>query len=60
MVDIDDFVMDACNEFMPSVCGKFLARDNRKGEKYEVITGCAIEYMKKAMVCQWLKFCGPL
>ena len=27
MVDIDEMVMDACAEFMPSVCGKYLRRE---------------------------------
>ena len=50
MVDIDDTVMDACSEHMPSVCGKYLARDNREGQRHKIVTGCALQYIKVAMV----------
>lgn len=46
MVDIDEMVMDAAAEFMPSVCGKYLKRENWDGPNYKVINGCAIQFMK--------------
>ena len=50
MVDIDDAVMEGCSDFMPNVCGDFLKKGNRKGERYNIITGCAIEFLKNAIV----------
>ena len=62
MVDIDEMVMDACAEFMPSVCGKYLKRENWDGPNYKVINGCAIQFMKDCQVvilCTFLMlFCG--
>ena len=50
MVDIDDMVMEACNKFMPSVCGKFLDKKTREGPNYKVIVGCAIKFLQEAKV----------
>ena len=50
MVDIDDMVMEACNEFMPSVCGKFLDKKSREGPNHKVIAGCAIKFLAEAKV----------
>ena len=50
MVDIDAMVMDACNQFMPTVAGNYMARENWEGENYKVIAGDAIAYMKNCMV----------
>jgi spermidine synthase len=50
MVDIDETVMDACSELMPSVCGKYLAKGNREGQRHKVVTGCALEFIKNALV----------
>ncbi len=49
MVDIDDVVMDACNEWMPSVCGEYMLRKNWNSNNYKIIAGCAIEYMKNCV-----------
>merc|ERR1712004_12765 len=49
MVDIDGMVMDACAEFMPNVCGKYLKRIHWDGDNYEVINGCAIQFMKDCL-----------
>ena len=46
MVEIDEMVMNACAEFMPSVCGKYLKKENWEGPNYKVINGCAIQFMK--------------
>jgi len=46
MVEIDEMVMNACAEFMPSVCGKYLKKENWEGTNYKVINGCAIQFMK--------------
>jgi len=46
MVEIDPMVIDACSEFMPSVCGKYLKKENWDGPNYKVINGCAIQFMK--------------
>ena len=51
MVDIDGMVMDACAEFMPNVCGKYLKRVHWDGDNYKVINGCAIQFMKDCLVC---------
>lgn len=50
MVDIDEMVMEACAEYMPSVCGKYLKRENWDGPNYKVINGCAIQFMKDCLV----------
>jgi spermine synthase len=50
MVDVDEVVMEACTQFMPSVCGKYMDKDNRTGPKHTVIVGDAIEYMKNCIV----------
>ena len=50
MVDIDGMVMDACAEFMPNVCGKYLKRIHWDGDNYKVINGCAIQFMKDCLV----------
>ena len=50
MVDIDDMVMEACNKFMPSVCGKFLDKKTREGPNHKVIAGCAIKFLAEAKV----------
>ncbi len=50
MVDIDDVVMDACTEFMPSVAGNYMARGNRDGPNYKVFAGCAIQFLRNALV----------
>ena len=55
MVDIDGMVMDACAEFMPNVCGKYLKRIHWDGDNYKVINGCAIQFMKDCMVCHDIK-----
>ena len=53
MVDIDDMVMDACSKHMRSACGNFLDRDNREGPNHKIIAGCAIKFLKEAIVrCQ--------
>ena len=50
MVDIDDVVMDACTELMPSVAGDYMARGKRDGKNYKVIAGDAIKFLKEKMV----------
>lgn len=50
MVDIDDVVMDACTEFMPTVAGDYMRRGNRDGKNYKVIAGCAIKFLKEKLV----------
>lgn len=50
MVDIDNVVMDACTELMPSVAGHYMARDKRDGENYKVIAGDAIKFLKERLV----------
>ena len=50
MVDIDDVVMDACTNFMPSVAGDYMARDKRNGKNYKVIAGDAIKFLKEKLV----------
>lgn len=37
MLELDEMVMVACNEFMRSVCGDVL--EKRKGDNYEIIVG---------------------
>ncbi|TRY68607.1 hypothetical protein TCAL_04573 [Tigriopus californicus] len=49
MVDIDAMVMDACNQFMPNVCGKFLDRSNWEGPNHKIIAGDAIAFMKECL-----------
>jgi len=46
MVEIDEMVMTACSEYMPSVCGKYTRKENWEGPNYKVINGCAIQFMK--------------
>ena len=46
MVDLDEVVMEACSNHLRSVCGSYLDKDRRKGEKYQVITGDAIKFME--------------
>ena len=50
MVDIDEMVMDACAEFMPSVCGPYLKKENREGPRHKIIAGDAIAFMKDKLV----------
>ena len=50
MVEIDEMVMDACAEFMPSVCGDYLKQENWDGPNYKVVNGCAIQFMKDCQV----------
>ena len=50
MVEIDEMVMTACSEFMPSVCGKYTKKENWEGPNYKVINGCAIQFMKDCQV----------
>ena len=50
MVEIDEMVMTACSEFMPSVCGKYTRKENWEGPNYKVINGCAIQFMKDCQV----------
>lgn len=50
MIDIDEIVMEACNQFMPKVCGPYLQKANREGQRHKVITGDAIAFMKEALV----------
>ena len=50
MVDIDEVVMDACTEFMPSIAGDYMARDKRDGKNYKVIIGDAIKFLKEKLV----------
>ena len=50
MVDIDEMVMDACQQFMPGVCGDYLRRENWEGPRHRIIAGCAIEFLKDAIV----------
>ena len=46
MVDLDEVVMEACSNHLRSVCGSYLDKDQRKGGKYQVITGDAIKFME--------------
>lgn len=46
MVDIDEMVMSACNQFMPNVCGTFLDKKNWEGPRHKIIAGDAIQYLK--------------
>ncbi len=35
---------------MPGVCGDYLKRENREGPRHKIIAGCAIEFLKNAIV----------
>ena len=50
MIELDNDVMIGCSKYMRSVCGDYLAEENRKGTNYEVICGDALEYMEYAIV----------
>ena len=50
MVDLDETVMEACSVHLRSVCGKYLDKDRRQGDKYHVITGDALKYMEEHKV----------
>lgn len=41
VLEIDDIVLQACNEYMRSICGDCL--DKRKGENYEIIVGDCVK-----------------
>lgn len=45
MLEIDEFVMQACNKYMNSICGDVLER--RKSDNYEIIVGDCMVYLKK-------------
>lgn len=45
MLEIDDLVMEACNKYMPSICGDVL--EVRKGGDYEIIVGDCMVYLNK-------------
>ncbi|GAB0092547.1 spermine synthase [Sergentomyia squamirostris] len=45
MLEIDDVVMQACNEHMKSICGDVL--EQRQGENYEIIVGDALVALQK-------------
>ncbi|QQP52554.1 Spermine synthaselike, partial [Caligus rogercresseyi] len=45
MIELDEVVINAVKEHMPSVCGQYL--DTFKGSNYEVIVGDAFDYMEK-------------
>lgn len=49
MIDIDEMVMDACNEFMPSVCGPYLRKDNREGPTHKIIVGDAVAFLENCL-----------
>ena len=50
MVDLDEIVMEACSLHLRSVCGNYLDKDRRQGDKYHVITGDALKYMEEHKV----------
>ncbi len=37
---------------MPSVCGNYMKRENWEGPRHKIIAGCAIEFLKNAIVIQ--------
>lgn len=45
MLEIDEMVMEACNEHMRSVCGDVL--EKRKGENFEIIVGDCMAKMRQ-------------
>ena len=47
MVDLDEIVMEACALHMKSVCGNYLDKSQRKGDRYHVITGDALYFMEE-------------
>ena len=50
MVDIDVCVMDAVAQYMRSVCGPYLDRDNREGPRHKLIVGDAVQFLKDCIV----------
>ena len=58
MVDLDEIVMEACALHMKSVCGNYLDKSQRKGDRYHVITGDALYFMEEhstmVPVCNYL------
>ena len=46
------WIMCCCwfQEFMPSVCGNYMKRENWEGPRHKIIAGCAIEFLKNAIV----------
>ena len=51
-------VMDACSEFMPGVCGEYLAK--KKGPGYEVVVGDAFVHMDEMKVKQNVEMSSAL
>ncbi|TRY80669.1 hypothetical protein TCAL_15518, partial [Tigriopus californicus] len=49
MIDIDEMVMEACNEFMPTVCGPYLRKDNREGPTHKIIVGDAVAFLENCL-----------
>ena len=47
MVDLDEIVMEACALHMRNVCGNYLDKSQRKGDRYHVITGDALYFMEE-------------
>lgn len=47
MVDIDQMVVDACRQHLRGACGNTL--DTLKTDKYHVIVGDCIKFMKEAI-----------
>lgn len=45
MLEIDEMVMQACNEHMRSVCGDVL--EKRKGDNYEIVVGDCMEKLNE-------------
>lgn len=45
MLEIDELVMQACNKYMPSICGDVL--EVRKGDNYEIIVGDCMVWLEK-------------
>lgn len=45
MLELDEMVMVACNEFMRSVCGDVL--EKRRGENYEIVVGDCLATLEK-------------
>ena len=58
MIDLDEIVMEACALHMKSVCGNYLDKSQRKGDRYHVITGDALYFMEEhstmVPVCNYL------
>ena len=52
MVDLDEIVMEACALHMRNVCGNYLDKSQRKGDRYHVITGDALYFMEEHKVNQ--------